>query len=172
MSVSLVGMDAPPFTMNAVMADKSVGQVSLLDNMKNHKWTVLFFYPVNFAFVAPTEITAMSDRYNEFIELNAEVIGVSTDTLHSHLAWINTDRENNGLEQLNFPLATDRNHIVSRKYGVLLEDEGLTMHGLFIINPKGILQYQAVYGHTIGRDVDETLRVLQSLQTSERRQKN
>ena len=95
----MVGKTAPDFTMDAVMADKTFGKVSLEENMKNDKWTVLFFYPMDFTFVCPTEITAMSDRYDEFEDLDAEIIGVSTDTIHTHLAWINTDRKDNGLEQ-------------------------------------------------------------------------
>ncbi|AOV08403.1 peroxiredoxin [Sporosarcina ureilytica] len=167
MNVRMVGKQAPLFSMNAVMADKTFGKVSLEENMKNGKWTILFFYPLNFSFVSPTEITAMSDRYHEFEKLDTVIIGVSTDTIHTHLAWINTDRKDNGLEQLKFPLATDRNHVVSRKYAVLKEEEGMTLHGLFIIDPNGILQYQTMYRHQIGRDVDETLRVLQALKTAE-----
>ncbi|WP_153731951.1 peroxiredoxin [Sporosarcina obsidiansis] len=165
MAERMVGKQAPDFTMEAVLADKSFGKVSLQDNIKNDKWTVLFFYPMDFTFVCPTEITAMSDRYDEFEDLDAEVIGVSTDTIHTHLAWINTDRKDNGLEQLKYPLAADTNHTVSRDYGVLIEEEGIALRGLYIINPEGELQYQTVFHNNIGRDVDETLRVLQALQT-------
>ena len=107
----------------------------------------------------------MSDRYDEFQDLDAEVIGVSTDTIHTHLAWINTAREDNGLGDLKYPLAADPNHQVAREYGVLIEEEGVALRGLFIINPEGELQYQVVNHNNIGRDVDETLRVLQALQT-------
>jgi len=161
----MVGKQAPDFALDAVLADKSFGKVSLQENMKNDKWTVLFFYPMDFTFVCPTEITAMSDRYDEFEDLDTEIIGLSTDTIHTHLAWINTDRKDNGLEQLKYPLAADTNHQVSRDYGVLIEEEGVALRGLFIINPEGELQYQTVFHNNIGRDVDETLRVLQALQT-------
>ncbi|MGG0645214.1 peroxiredoxin [Sporosarcina gallistercoris] len=161
----MVGKQAPRFEMEAVMTDKSFGKVSLEENMKNDKWTVLFFYPMDFTFVCPTEITAMSDRYEEFEDLDAEVIGVSTDTVHTHKAWINTDRKDNGLGDLNYPLAADTNHEVARNYGVLIEEEGIALRGLFIINPEGEMQYQTVFHNNIGRDVDETLRVLQALQT-------
>ncbi|MFD1929030.1 peroxiredoxin [Sporosarcina siberiensis] len=161
----MVGKQAPDFTMDAVLADKSFGKVSLAENMKNDKWTVLFFYPMDFTFVCPTEITAMSDRFDEFEDLDAEIIGVSTDTIHTHLAWINTDRKDGGLEQLKYPLAADTNHSVSSSYGVLIEEEGIALRGLFIINPEGELQYQTVFHNNIGRDVDESLRVLQALQT-------
>ncbi len=161
----MVGTQAPRFEMEAVMKDKSFGKVSLEENMKNDKWTVLFFYPMDFTFVCPTEITAMSDRYDEFEDLDAEVIGVSTDTIHTHKAWINTDRKDNGLGELNYPLAADTNHEVASNYGVLIEEDGIALRGLFIINPEGEMQYQTVFHNNIGRDVDETLRVLQALQT-------
>ena len=165
MTERMVGKQAPDFTMEAVLADKSFGKVSLKENLENDKWTVLFFYPMDFTFVCPTEITSMSDRYDEFEDLDAVVIGVSTDTIHTHLAWINTDRKDNGLEQLKYPLAADTNHSVARDYGILIEEEGIALRGLYIINPEGELQYQTVFHNNIGRDVDETLRVLQALQT-------
>ena len=165
MTERMVGKQAPRFTMDAVLADKSFGKVSLEENMKQDKWTVLFFYPMDFTFVCPTEITAMSDRYDEFEDLDAEIIGVSTDTIHTHLAWINTARQDNGLGELKYSLAADTNHVISREYGVLIEEEGIALRGLFIINPEGEMQYQTVFHNNIGRDVDETLRVLQALQT-------
>ncbi len=161
----MVGKQAPRFEMEAVMTNKEFGKVSLEENMKNDKWTVLFFYPMDFTFVCPTEITALSDRFEEFDDLDAEVVGVSTDTIHTHLAWINTDRNDNGLGDLNYALAADTNHKVSKDYGVFIEDEGVALRGLFIINPEGELQYSVVNHNNIGRDVDETLRVLQALQT-------
>jgi len=161
----MVAKQAPRFEMDAVMPDKSFGKVSLEENMKQDKWTVLFFYPMDFTFVCPTEITALSDRYDEFEDLDAEVIGVSTDTIHTHKAWINTAREDNGLGELKYPLAADTNHKVSREYGVLIEDSGIALRGLFIISPEGELMYSVVNHNNIGRDVDETLRVLQALQT-------
>ncbi len=165
MAERMVGKQAPRFEMDAVLADKEFGKVSLEENMKNDKWTVLFFYPMDFTFVCPTEITALSDRYDEFEDLDAVVIGVSTDTIHTHLAWIKTDRKDNGLGKIEYALAADTNHTVSRDYGVLIEEEGVALRGLFIINPEGELQYAVVNHNNIGRDVDETLRVLQALQT-------
>lgn len=165
MAERMVGKQAPRFEMDAVMPNKEFGKVSLEENMKEDKWTVLFFYPMDFTFVCPTEITAMSDRFDEFEDLDAEVIGVSTDTIHTHKAWINTARDENGLGELAYPLAADTNHAVSTDYGVLIEEEGVALRGLFIINPEGEMQYQTVFDNNIGRDVDETLRVLQALQT-------
>lgn len=165
MAERLVAKQAPRFEMQAVLSNKEFGKVSLEENIKNGKWTVLFFYPMDFTFVCPTEITALSDRYEEFADLGAEVIGVSTDTIHTHLAWIKTDRTENGLGDLKYPLAADHNQQVSRDYGVLIEEDGIALRGLFIINPEGEIQYQVVNHNNIGRDVNETLRVLQALQT-------
>lgn len=167
MTERMVGKQAPRFEMEAVLATQEFGKVNLEDNMKNDKWTVLFFYPMDFTYVCPTEITALSDRYEEFEELDAEVIGVSTDTIHTHLAWIKTNRKDNGLGAIKYSLAADTNHSVSRDYGVLIEEEGIALRGLFIISPGGELQYAVVNHNNIGRDVDETLRVLQALQTGE-----
>ncbi len=161
----MVGKQAPDFTLDAVMENKTFGKVSLAENMKNDKWTILFFYPMDFTFVCPTEILAFSERVGEFADLDASVIGVSTDTIHTHLAWINASLEDNGLGQLNFPLAADTNHNLSRDYGVLIEEEGIALRGLFIVNPEGELMYSTVFHNNVGRDVDETLRVLQALQT-------
>lgn len=165
MAERLVGKQAPLFVLDAVMPDKTFGTVSLQHIMNEGKWTILFFYPNDFTFVCPTEITAISDRYEEFQELDAEVIGVSTDSLYSHYAWINTERTKNGIGPLNYPLASDHNHVVSREYGVLIEEEGVALRGLFIINPLGEIQYEVVHHNNVGRDIDEVLRVLQALQT-------
>ncbi|MDK8638797.1 peroxiredoxin [Niallia taxi] len=161
----MVGKQAPKFEMEAVLPNKEFGIVSLEENMKNDKWSVLFFYPMDFTSVCPTEIISLSDRYDEFEDLDAEVIGVSTDTIHTHLAWIKTNRKENGLGELNYPLAADTNHVVSREYGVLIEEEGIALRGLFIISQQGELMYSVINHNNIGRDVDETLRVLQALQT-------
>ena len=110
-------------------------------------------------------MTAFSDRYKEFADLDAEVLGVSTDTVFVHKAWINTSRDKNGVGDLNFPLASDSTHKVSRDYGVLLESEGLATRGLFIIDPNGVMQYAVIHNLNVGRNVDETLRVLEALQT-------
>lgn len=161
----MVGKQAPRFEMEAVMPNKEFGKVSLEENIKAGKWTILFFYPMDFTFVCPTEITAFSDHYEEFTKLDTEIIGASTDTIHTHLAWINTDRDENGLGDLSYPLAADTNHQVARDYGVLIEEEGVALRGLFIIDPEGELKYQTVFHNDVGRDVGETLRVLQALQS-------
>jgi peroxiredoxin (alkyl hydroperoxide reductase subunit C) len=164
MAERLVGKQAPFFKMETANGDgQSFGQVSLTDY--KGKWLVLFFYPLDFTFVCPTEITALSDAAEEFKKLNCEIVGVSTDSVHSHKAWINTPKNDNGLGKLNFPLGADLTHVVSRDYGVLIEEEGIALRGLFIISPEGELKYGAVHHNDVGRSVEETLRVLQALQT-------
>jgi peroxiredoxin (alkyl hydroperoxide reductase subunit C) len=142
---------------------KDFGTASLSDY--KGKWLVLFFYPLDFTFVCPTEITALSQAAEEFKNLDTEILGVSTDSKHSHRAWINTPINDNGLGQLNFPLAADLTKSVSRDYGVLIEEEGIALRGLFIIDPEGELKYQVVNHNDVGRSVEETLRVLQALQS-------
>jgi peroxiredoxin (alkyl hydroperoxide reductase subunit C) len=164
MAERLVGRPAPSFTLETATGDgKDFGAASLSDY--RGKWLVFFFYPLDFTFVCPTEITALSDAYEVFKGLNAEVLGVSVDSKHSHKAWINTPKNDNGLGQLNFPLAADITKQAARDYGVLIEEEGVALRGLFIIDPEGELKYQVVNHNDVGRSVEETLRVLQALQT-------
>lgn len=160
----LVGKPAPKFEMESTKNLETLEEKVKLADYEG-KWLVLFFYPLDFTFVCPTEITALSDRYDEFADLDTEIIGVSTDSKFSHRAWINTPRDDNGLGHINYPLGADTTHQVSRDYGVLIEDEGIALRGLFIIDPQGIVRYQVVTDNNIGRSVDETLRVLQALQS-------
>ncbi len=167
MAMAMVGEAAPDFKMKLAKPGdtaKSVGKPTSLADYKG-KWLVLFFYPLDFTFVCPTEITALSDRYAEFQEIDAEVLGVSTDSVFSHMAWMNTPRNANGLGEVKYALASDITKQVARDYGVLIENEGIALRGLFIIDPEGILQYEVVNNLNIGRSTDETLRVLQALQT-------
>jgi len=145
-----------------VGSGEEFGKASLADY--RGKWLILFFYPMDFTFVCPTEITALSDAYEQFEELDTEILGVSTDSVYTHRAWINMPREDNGLGKLNFPLAADLTHKVARDYGVLVEEKGVAQRGLFIIDPEGELKYQVVTDDNVGRSVEETLRVLQALQ--------
>lgn len=164
MAERLVGKRAPYFQMETALGDgQGFGKVSLDDY--RGKWLVLFFYPLDFTFVCPTEIIAMSEATEIFDDLDAEVLGVSTDSIHSHRAWINTPRDSNGLGKLNYPLAADYTKSVARDYGILIEEEGVALRGLFIIDPEGILKYQVVNHLDVGRSVDETIRVLQALQS-------
>jgi alkyl hydroperoxide reductase subunit AhpC len=129
------------------------------------KWLIFFFYPLDFTFVCPTEILALSDRLDEFAELDTEVLGASTDSVHSHFAWLNTPRDKNGIAGTDYPLVADFTKEVSRAYGVLNEQTGAAQRGLFIIDPEGVLRYAVVTNDNVGRSVEETLRVLQALQT-------
>lgn len=155
-----VGQLAPDFSAIAVY-DQEFKTLKLSD-LKN-KYIVLFFYPLDFTFVCPTEITAFSDKYNAFSELNTEVLGVSVDSEYSHLAWLQTDRESGGLGDLTYPLVSDLKKEISAAYNVLNSD-GVALRGLFIIDPKGIIQYSTINNLEFGRSVEETLRVLQAIQ--------
>ncbi|WHH60680.1 peroxiredoxin [Petroclostridium sp. X23] len=160
----LVGKNAPEFTMKTALGDgQSFGEVTL--HGYKGKWLVMFFYPLDFTFVCPTEISGYSKRYDEFQKADAEVLAVSTDSQYSHQAWINTDTAKGGLGKLNFPIASDLTKTVSKDYGVLIEEEGIALRGLFIIDPQGIVRYSVIHDLNVGRSVDETLRVLHALQS-------
>lgn len=160
----IVQQDAPSFSLNAV-ANKEITQFSLSD-FKN-KWVCLFFYPLDFTFVCPTEIIAFSEKVSDFDKLGCQVLGASIDSQFTHLAWINTPRNKGGLGEINFPLLADTNRELSRSYGVL-SNNGVALRGLFLINPKGKIVYQVVHDLGVGRSVDETLRVLEAFQTHEK----
>ena len=159
-----VGQPAPDFNMPSTKNMESLAENVKLSDYAG-KWLVLMFYPLDFTFVCPTELTAFSDRIEELNGIGAEVIGISTDSVHSHRAWIKTPREENGVADMNYPLASDVGGKLAKAYNILVEEEGIALRGLYIINPKGILQYAVVHDLNIGRSVDETLRVLQGLQT-------
>jgi peroxiredoxin (alkyl hydroperoxide reductase subunit C) len=159
-----VGKPAPSFTMKTTANLETLDSVVSLADYRG-KWLVMFFYPLDFTFVCPTEILAISDRYDEFVALGADVLGISTDSVFSHKAWIETPRNKGGIEGLKFPLASDMTKQVAYGYNVLVEEEGYALRGLFIINPEGVLQYMVIQNENTGRSVDETLRVLQALQT-------
>ncbi|MFD1434413.1 peroxiredoxin [Kroppenstedtia eburnea] len=164
MPVRLVGLPAPDFEMNSTKNLETLEEKVKLSDYEG-EWLVLFFYPKDFTFVCPTEITALSDRYEEFRDENCDILGVSTDTEFVHRAWIHTSRDDNGLGEIKYPLGADPTHRVSRAYGVLNEEEGVAQRGLFIIDPEGIVRYQVVTDDNVGRSVDETLRVLKALQS-------
>ncbi|KAI5084634.1 hypothetical protein GOP47_0000803 [Adiantum capillus-veneris] len=158
----LVGNVAPDFQAQAVF-DQEFIDVKLSD-YRGKKYVVLFFYPLDFTFVCPTEITAFSDRHGEFEKLNTEVLGVSIDSVFSHLAWVQTDRKSGGLGDLKYPLVSDMTKSISKAYNVLIPDEGIALRGLFIIDKEGIIQHATINNLAIGRSVDETLRTLQAVQ--------
>lgn len=159
-----VGQPAPDFEMASTKNLETLAENVKLSDYAG-KWLILLFYPLDFTFVCPTELTAFSDRLDELQGIGAEVIGISTDSVHSHRAWIKTPREQNGVAGMQYPLASDITGEVAAKYGVLIENEGIALRGLFVIDPEGVLKYSVVHDLNIGRSVDETLRVLQGLQT-------
>jgi peroxiredoxin (alkyl hydroperoxide reductase subunit C) len=155
-----VGQAAPDFTATAVI-DQEFKTIKL--SSYRGKYVVLFFYPLDFTFVCPTEITAFSDRYSEFSTINTEVLGVSVDSEFSHLAWIQSDRKAGGVGDLNYPLVSDIKKTISEAYNVLTDD-GIALRGLFIIDKDGVIQHATINNLAFGRSVDETLRTLQALQ--------
>ncbi|XP_030626954.1 thioredoxin-dependent peroxide reductase, mitochondrial isoform X1 [Chanos chanos] len=134
-----------------------------LDDYKG-KYLVLFFYPLDFTFVCPTEIISFSDKASEFHDVNCEVVGVSVDSHFTHLAWTNTPRKSGGLGQIHIPLLSDLNKQISRDYGVLLEGPGIALRGLFIIDPNGVVKHMSVNDLPVGRCVEETLRLVKAFQ--------
>jgi peroxiredoxin 2/4 len=156
-----VGTAAPDFTATAVY-DQEFKDIKL--SHYRGQYVVLFFYPLDFTFVCPTEITAFSDRYDSFKSINTEVLGVSVDSQFSHLAWIQTDRKSGGVGDLNYPLVADLKKEISSAYNVLDPEAGVALRGLFIIDKEGIIQHATINNLSFGRSVDETLRVLQAIQ--------
>ena len=158
--------DAPDFKATAVMEDGSIKEVKLSDY--KGKYVVLFFYPLDFTFVCPTEIISMSDRMEEFELRNAQVLGVSVDSQFSHIAWRNTPRKKGGIGEITYPLVSDLDKSISRQYGVLVEKPGIALRGLFIIDKLGKIRHITINDLPLGRNVDEVLRVLDAIQFNEK----
>lgn len=159
-----VGHSAPDFNMPSTKNIETLGDNAKLSDYTG-KWLILLFYPLDFTFVCPTELLHFSDRLDEINGVGAEVLAVSTDSVHSHRAWLNMTIDKNGIEGVKYPIASDVGGKLARQYNILVEEANIALRGLFIINPEGILQYAVVHDLNIGRSVDETLRVLQGLQT-------
>lgn len=157
----IVGRKAPEFALEGVLNGKF--DTYRLSDYKG-KWVVLFFYPLDFTFVCPTEILAFSDRLAEFKKVGAEVLGASVDSKFSHLAWTEKPREEGGIKSLAYPLLEDLKKELAEEYGVLDEAGAVALRGLFLIDPDGIVQHATVNNLGVGRSVDETLRVLQAFQ--------
>ena len=164
MMLARVGQKAPDFSMPTTKCMEELDHVARLSDYCG-KWLVMFFYPLDFTYVCPTEIRGFNSRLEDFKKLNTEILGVSTDSVFSHRAWVKAPVSEGGLGGLNYPLASDMTKQVSRDYGVLIEEKGFALRGLFIIDAEGTLRYQVVTDENVGRSVDETLRVLQALQT-------
>ncbi|KAI9337939.1 peroxiredoxin 2 [Obelidium mucronatum] len=159
-----LGHPAPAFSTQAVV-NGQFKEVKLSDY--KGKWVVLFFYPLDFTFVCPTEIIAYSEVADELRKVNTEILGVSIDSKFSHLAWTKQSRENGGLGELKIPLLADVTKEISKAYGVLKEDEGIAYRGTFIIDPKGNLRQITINDLDIGRSTDELKRLIDALQFHE-----
>jgi peroxiredoxin (alkyl hydroperoxide reductase subunit C) len=165
----LVQQPAPGFTSIALMPNKEFKQVSLSDYLG--KYVVLFFYPLDFTFVCPTEIIAFGDRQAEFDAINTQVLACSCDSHFSHLAWVNTSRSEGGLGEMKIPIIADFNKTVASSYGVLVNkgpDTGIPLRGLFIISPTGVLRQSTINDLPVGRNVDEAIRLIKAFQFNEK----
>jgi peroxiredoxin 2/4 len=160
----LVTKEAPNFTAQACLPDNSFKEISLSDF--RGKYTLLFFYPLDFTFVCPSEIIAFDHKVAEFKERNCEVLGVSVDSHFTHHAWRKTAVKDGGIGEISFPLVSDLNNSIARSYDVLL-DAGVALRGLFLIDKEGIVRHQVVNDLPLGRNVDEALRVVDALQFTE-----
>ncbi len=156
-----VGQTAPNFTATAVV-DQEFKTIKLSDY--RGKYVVLFFYPLDFTFVCPTEIVAFSNAFAEFSEIGTEILGVSVDSEFSHLAWIQTERKEGGVGDLNYPLVSDIKKEICNAYNVLDPEAGVALRGLFIIDKEGVIQHSTVNNLSFGRSVDEVLRTLKAIQ--------
>lgn len=165
MAYARVQKEAPDFTAKAVI-NREFHDVKL--SSYRGKYVILFFYPLDFTFVCPTEIIAFSDSIAEFEKRNAQVLGVSVDSHYTHLAFINTPRAQGGLGELHYPLVSDLNRKISEAYNVLVDDGSVALRGLFLIDKEGILRHMLINDMPIGRSVDEAIRVLDALQHYEK----
>lgn len=158
-----VGNPAPDFEADAVV-DQEFTKIKLSSYQKN-KYVVLFFYPLDFTFVCPTEVIAFSDRYAEFAKLNTEVIGISVDSKYAHLAWIQTSLADGGLGgDIKCPLVSDLTKAIATAFNVLDPLAGIALRGLFIIDKEGIVQHATINSLAFGRSIDETIRTLKAIQ--------
>ena len=161
---TLVTKEAPDFKAQAVFENNTIKELNL--SSYRGKYVVLFFYPLDFTFVCPSEIIAFDKALEQFKEKNAEVIGVSIDSQYTHFAWKNTSVNDGGIGQIRYPLVADLSKNIARDYGVLLNDT-VALRGLFLIDREGIVRHQLVNDLSLGRSVDEALRMLDALQFTE-----
>lgn len=159
--MTLVGKEAPNFDVKAVVKGRIEDRFTL-DSLKG-KYVCLFFYPLDFTFVCPTELHAFQDAYQEFKRRGVELIGCSVDSAFSHVAWLNTPRSKGGIEGVEYPLLSDLNKTIAKSYGVLKEDEGIAYRGLFLIDKSGIIRHQLINDLPLGRSVEEALRMVDAL---------
>lgn len=163
----LIMKKAPEFTAPAVMEDDRIEPEFSLASLKG-KYVILFFYPFDFTFVCPTEILAFDEKLGEFTARNAAIVGVSVDSVYSHLAWKRTPVKDGGIGPIRYPLVSDLKKDISRSYGVLLDD-GVALRGLFLIDRGGMVRHAVLNDLALGRSVDEALRMLDALRFHEER---
>jgi peroxiredoxin 2/4 len=161
----LVGKEAPDFTEDVAIGQKT--EKVTLSSFRDKKYVVLYFYPLDFTFVCPTEIHAFQEKLGEFESRNTVVLGCSVDSAHSHMAWLRTPKNDAGIEGVTYPIIADIHKRVARAYDVLDEGAGITYRASFVIDRKGVVQAQVVHHRPIGRNVDEVLRLVDALQYSE-----
>lgn len=159
----LVGKKAPDFKAAAVKQNDIIEGFTL-SQFKGRKYIVLFFYPLDFTFVCPTELHAFNNKLSDFEERGVELIGVSVDSQFSHLAWLRTPKSKGGIEGIKYTLVADLNKSISSDYDVLVEGSGIAYRGLFLIDKDGIVRHQAVNDLPLGRNIDEALRMIDALQ--------
>lgn len=163
----LVGKQAPDFTATAVMADGSINENFSLADYKGN-YIVLFFYPLDFTFVCPTELIAFSHRIADFTERGVQVIGCSIDSQFTHLAWRNTPIAEGGISAVTYPLVADVKHEICRSYDVEFDAAGVAFRGSFLIDQNGVVRHQVVNDLPLGRNIDEMLRMIDALQFHEK----
>ena len=161
----LVGKKAPEFNAQAVVNGQIKKNVKLSDF--KGKYVLLFFYPLDFTFVCPTELHAFQEKLEHFKKLHTEVIGCSIDSPFSHLAWINTPKEKGGIHGVTYPILSDINKTIARDYDVLIPDAGVALRGAFLIDKEGIVRQQTINDLPLGRNVDEMIRLVEALQFTE-----
>ncbi len=161
----LVGKPAPDFTAKAVMPDNTFKEVKLSDY--KGKYVILFFYPLDFTFVCPSEIIAFHNRLANFKERNVEVLGVSVDSHYSHLAWKNTPIDKGGIGNVQYPIVADLTKQIARDYDVLTGDGAVAFRGTFLIDKDGKVRHQVINDLPLGRNIDEALRMVDALQFHE-----
>ncbi len=161
----MITKEAPDFTATAVLPDNSFKEDFKLSDLRG-KYVLLFFYPLNFTFVCPSEILAFNKAVEEFEKANCQLVGISVDSHFSHFAWKNTPINEGGIGNVQYPLVSDLDKSISQDYGVLL-DEGIALRGLFLIDREGVVRHMVVNDLPLGRSVNEALRVLHALQFTE-----
>lgn len=157
----LVGKPAPDFVAKAVIKDRVINDFSL-SRFKGSN-VILFFYPLDFTFVCPTELHAFEEKKEEFKKRNTEIIGCSIDSAHSHFAWLNIPKNKGGIQGVEYPIISDINKTIARDYDVLCTAEGIAYRGLFLIDRDGIVRHQVVNDLPLGRSVEEAIRILDAL---------